>query len=372
MTSYRFFVSALLLLSCFSAAAQDLSWYKCFTGKIDKYPVTLHLHKAGHEYHGYYYYNNRQEPLYLLGEDTSHPGMVELVVYINKAEGEYMETFLFALQGNAGSGSWKMQDNEKTFPFTITEAPAVKGLVFDYVFTNGKTELFPGRENSPTGTYSNAAIWPKGNSAAASILKTIIAEECRTESNLAVNPKTDLGQFLLNDKKQFLDNYKEEQKEVKKEDIEEETYAYSAEFSGRINMVWHSDKIVSLANASYSYTGGAHGMFGTGFSSYNLSTGKALKLADIVNPAGIKLLPRLLDKNLRKLYNLSATEKLSENLLFEDHIEPNENFMVTQKGILFNYVPYEVAAYAYGEIRVFIPFAELKAQLQPAFQALLK
>ena len=46
---------------------QTVSWYKSFSGAISKSPVTLHLHKMGQTYAGYYYYNSVQQPIYLLG-----------------------------------------------------------------------------------------------------------------------------------------------------------------------------------------------------------------------------------------------------------------------------------------------------------------
>ena len=52
-------------------SAQNVSWYKCLNGAIDKYPITMHLHKTDHNSFGYYYYNSQQEPIYFIGEDTT-------------------------------------------------------------------------------------------------------------------------------------------------------------------------------------------------------------------------------------------------------------------------------------------------------------
>lgn len=64
--------------------------------------------------------------------------------------------------------------------------------------------------------------------------------------------------------------------------------------------------------------------------------------------------------------------KKCESVLFDNTIQTTTNFCVTQKGILFLYNPYEIAAYAYGEIELFIPFEEVKNVLNPLFVTFFK
>src|SRR6476646_3414610 len=93
-------ILGLLLLCCaFSCYAQsDLSWYKMLQGKIGTYPVTMHLHKSGHAYRGYYYYDNFQELLSFFGDDTTNKGKITLST--NE------EQFSFTLVNGAASGTW--------------------------------------------------------------------------------------------------------------------------------------------------------------------------------------------------------------------------------------------------------------------------
>ena len=62
-----------------------------------------------------------------------------------------------------------------------------------------------------------------------------------------------------------------------------------------------------------------------------------------------------------------ADIKPLSNKLFENSVESTSNFCITPKGILFLYNPYEIAAYAYGEIELFIPFSEIKSVVNPKF-----
>ena len=90
----------------------------------------------------------------------------------------------------------------------------------------------------------------------------------------------------------------------------------------------------------------------------------------MLNQAGIKNLQSLLETQFRKDRNLKSNEPLTEGGLFENKIEPNDNFFLTSKGIGFNYMPYEIGPYALGEIDIFIPFSQLTSYLQPAIKKL--
>ncbi len=94
-------------------------------------------------------------------------------------------------------------------------------------------------------------------------------------------------------------------------------------------------------------------------------------LADVVNLEDSVTLNIVLEDKLRKVYALKPTDKLTE-ILFEDHISFNDNFFVTGKGIGFINNPYEIAAYVYGEIRLFIPFSEIRSLLKQEFLSLIE
>lgn len=82
-------------------------------------------------------------------------------------------------------------------------------------------------------------------------------------------------------------------------------------------------------------------------------------------------LQTLLEKNLRKLYNIKPQEKIS-SVLFDDFLKANHNFYFNSNGLAFLYNPYEVASYAQGQIVVLIPFAELRPYLVPDFSSRMR
>ncbi len=44
----------------------------------------------------------------------------------------------------------------------------------------------------------------------------------------------------------------------------------------------------------------------------------------------------------------------------KNNFELNDNFLIKKNGLLFVFNPYEIAAYVYGAIEVFIPYKEIK------------
>lgn len=61
--------------------------------------------------------------------------------------------------------------------------------------------------------------------------------------------------------------------------------------------------------------------------------------------------------------HLQEDENYEEGMLWDDGIQPNDNFTLSKDGITYYYNPYEIAAYVFGLIAVDVPAAELKPLL---------
>jgi len=347
-------------------SAQNISWYKCLNGTIDRYPITMHLHKMNHNLSGYYYYNSKQEPVYFLGEDTTTAGKIKLYAF-SKSTDPNNEEFLFSADKEKYSGEWKKNDSSTALVFSATESIDTSLIPFTMVYTYDETKLKPDMKESPAATFDAATVWPQSTTIKASFIKKFINEEFGEKDS-----EHDVETIFLKTKSHFFNEYKEAFREAKEEDLKEMPPAFSEEQSNHLMIVYQSKDMLALANYSYSYTGGAHGNYGTAYSSLELAKKKKLKLDDVLTANGQTRLPLLLIKYFRKNYNLGANTSLKEAGLFEEKIKPNNNFYVTGKGIGFSYSPYEIGPYAMGEINIFIPFSELRKSLQPAFQKLLE
>lgn len=122
---------------------------------------------------------------------------------------------------------------------------------------------------------------------------------------------------------------------------------------------------MSLGGFWHSYSGGAHGNYGTKYLCFDIVRQKVLQLKDMLIPQGIATAQAFMAKSLRKQLGLTSEEPLSEGGILKDEIPVTENFYLT--GIAFSYSPYEIGPYAVGEIEIFLRFQELKAYLQTEF-----
>lgn len=346
---------------CFSQTPNTLSWYKMLTGRIDQFPVTLHLHKSGHDYFGYYYYDSVQQPVYFIGEDTTHPGKINLLIFTDQEDNE---TFSFSLDVNSANGTWKKTDKSKPLSFSATEI--VPAIGFTYVYTTGSVKLRPKMKDSPEATYEAGSVWPTGTTQTDEYIKKVILKSFSKKEESG-----EIGNLLLKNKKKFMGDYASEYKDVKESEIKDMQSAYDMDESDKLMVVYQSPKLLTIAENVYSYTGGAHGNYGTIYTSYNLVNLNKLTLKDILTQKGINALGGLLDKNFRKANKVKPNDPLTEAGLFENHIKPNGNFFVTSKGLGFNYTPYEIGPYAMGEIEIFIPFKDLDVYLQISFRTLI-
>ncbi|MFC0308254.1 RsiV family protein [Gallibacterium trehalosifermentans] len=123
------------------------------------------------------------------------------------------------------------------------------------------------------------------------------------------------------------------------------------------------------------YSGGAHGIYGTRFSNFDLQTKKLLKLDDILLPNQQLKFNELLQNAflyyLSTVENEQSLEKLQQLLQERESmgwkLVPTDNFTFTYEGVLFNYRPYELGAYAEGEIQLLIPYNALIGVAKPSY-----
>ena len=256
----------IMCLFSISVTAQ-VSWYKCFSGKIDKYDVTIHLHKRSHQYTGYYYYNSTQQPISFIGEDSTMKDTIKLIALIPAGQTE--ENFAFSINGNACAGNWKSSSG-KTLNFSATEITQTPE--WDYVFTKGSVQLRPKLKNSPMAGYEAASVWPDGNTEQILFLKKTINEMYGKDSST-----TDIEQLFMKKKKEFFDGYLSDNKNVSDSELAN-AYSFNMEEIQTINVAFQSTQLLTLANTSYNYSGGAHGNYGTNYLSIDMVKNKKLSL----------------------------------------------------------------------------------------------
>lgn len=362
----RIFLVFFLVLNASQLVAQPetLNWYRAFSGSIGKTMITLHLHKVEHEYYGYYYYDRVQQPINITGHDTTAgSGKIYLMAYL-PGNRDMSEIFMLAWNGKVLVGDWQKDEKTKAIPVRLEEKTQLLPD-FEMVYTSGIVKLRPSLAASPAASYLAVSVWPSGTTTSSAFIKRIINEDFGAKDNQEY-----LAKILMANRKMLFKEYLEENQGLADSIFTGYPSAYTLAEERKLLVTYHSSKILTLASHAYAYTGGAHGNYGTRFITIDLEANKKLSLGHVLTSSGIGPLKTELEKQFRQQAGLKENEPLTEAGLFENKIEPNDNFYLTGKGIGFSYMPYEIGPYVLGEINVFIPIGQLLNYLQPSARKL--
>lgn len=147
---------------------------------------------------------------------------------------------------------------------------------------------------------------------------------------------------------------------------------YQVEVKGSVLL--NKPGLLTVTVTAHLDCGGAHSLDPIKVFVFDSRTGAQLKPADIFVPKFDSRLNSLIDRAFRKQKGLSGNDPLDKPKcdffgLSVKQLAYPDNFAVGVDGITFVYNEYEIAAYAYGPIEVFIPWAGLRPILKDAFKA---
>lgn len=342
----------LLLTTVLSQALQaqtvHTGKYHHFTGTIGKYPVTVYLFHTDSAVKGSYYYNNIQEPIDINGHVTGQH--MTLSNYYN--EEESMEVMEGELTGSSFEGTWTKGNKSLPFQLIRTNTSTLPG--FHYYWTAGRADNAAKKEDYEPAElgYSESCIWPSQGWATGQLLYMQNLLKLMLTGNS--NSRQTVQQILQDNCQDFLHPDSSETVETFEE-------------SNAIRIIHQQTDLLSLAKFNWVHHGGAHGLYGTSYFTVDLVNRDFINLTDITDTALYNTqLEALLLKHFIRKY-IKGSYSSPEDILISNRIPVTDNIFLTGKGIGFNYVPYEIAPYAAGEIVIFIPYNELKPYLKPGF-----
>jgi hypothetical protein len=338
----------LLVTNLFGYTQISEGWFKILKGKIGKYPVTMLLHNAGHQYLGYYYYDSREQLISLRGNDTTSVDTIKL-----HADDEL---FSLLLKDKKLQGYW--QKDEKTEAMSFSAAEVNAPVSFSYVAISGERKLRPSLPESPAANFTAASVWPTSTSPLDSFLKKFIID-----TFFRADTEGDIRNVLSQSMESDFADYLEEGGDIFDSEIKQMASVFNRESDNDVTIAYMSPAMIVFSQFSYVYSGGAHGNYGTSYKVVDIKKKRPLELKNIITPEGERRLSQLLEQHFRLDHSLVPQDSLQEAGLFENKIAPNDNFYLTSKGIGFNYAPYEIGPYVMGEIEIFVPFTELKGYL---------
>ncbi len=124
--------------------------------------------------------------------------------------------------------------------------------------------------------------------------------------------------------------------------------------------------IISYTIFNYSYSGGAHGLYGTAGYSYSLNTLQKIDLRDLLENDSNVLVTlkklckeKLLAKAQNELDILSEEEFFLNPDALNEEWETYSNFYLQKRSVVIIFSIYQLTAYALGQHEVFISYEEL-------------
>ncbi|WP_443943721.1 DUF3298 domain-containing protein [Pedobacter sp. AW1-32] len=343
-----------------SNAELPQNFSKRFEGEIAGKHVTMNLEKVDYSYSGSYYYDGSWLALStdtLIGKDSI------VLAETNVAGYEYDEnykpnTLSLKWTGNGFKGKWRSAKKDKVFDINLTEKYPEGSYAFSITRFEDSKIAFPKMKESPAAEIGFKALSATGNSEGDKWLN----QELKKMMDL--KPSEDWNAGFKRLTKAYFDDYLSGVKDLSSEDeISQASLNYSNHSTQTV--LFNDKDFIVVEFMVDDYSGGAHGNYASLMHCLDVKNKKQLKLDDVVR-IDSNALQALLEKNLRKQYNVKAGDQLT-TVLFDNYLKANDNFYFNTNGIAFLYNPYEVASYAQGQIIVFIPFAELKNYLVPDF-----
>lgn len=127
---------------------------------------------------------------------------------------------------------------------------------------------------------------------------------------------------------------------------------------------YNQNGLISLIFKDYQYTGGAHGLTIQSSHTFNLNTGEEYKIKDLMNS----------DADYVTFISDIVKEKIAERKLpllapFES-IKQDEDFYLSNSGVVVYFQQYEYFPYAAGIQKFTTEFSQLKDMLKPEFSFL--
>jgi hypothetical protein len=337
----KFYLITFIVLALFiHTNAQNVT--KVFRGTIAEKPIQMTLTRSGENLNGTYFYQR-------IGKDLRLAGSIETDGAFALAEYDAKNVITGELRGfwrKADDGSVYLE-GEWINPKTRESSGLSVGE--EMIFFTGKAKLINKtfEEKNKPRMFEISADYPEltgANPASAAKFNKLIKDSVMKE--VADFRKNMLG--LTADELKF---FKESEMNAYLE------MGYMVDFA--------NDKVVSIGFGASNFEGGAHPNHYSFTINFDLATGKKIELADLFK----------LNSNYLKVisdYSIKKLKEQQEDMTDDEWLATGagakaENFKswsIKKTGILINFDPYQVAAYAAGPQEVFIPYSELKSILR--------
>ena len=311
------------------------------------------------------------EYLNVLLKENSKSVFVDYIFYTNQSidaftfDTEINEGYISAeavnynkttIEGNLSDSGFSGKIYDREVNFVNAKSPLSDAKIVRYTYTNISTTN-ASEEDIKTFEYYSSIFLFNNDSKSAIIDKINLDINSEiTNAKLDINKLSDIKNILSNNMLPFYNDWRPG----------EDEYGYNYYSISEYGIDYLSEKIVSINNYFYEYTGGAHGLHGKIYKVYSLSNGERLKIEDI-----------LIDVNNLDLIN-KVKEKLLSNADEESYYNldglslQENNFYITSKGLTFTWGIYEIAPYATGDSEVLFSIDEIMPYLKDEYKSIFE
>lgn len=349
-------------------ASLNGNFYKRLEGQIAGQDVVVHYSKFEDKMFFNYYYVSQGIPigLYANSENKLAGDSIELIEYdLMQKDYEHQEDNKWHIiqTENGIKGIWISRDGKKTSNISLKENYPTGSSLFNIVGKSDSSAVYFKEDTAVARTYM-MMMEPSDASVTKWFSEMLIKNFWSDET---AKPKS-LSNLIETETKSYIKDYKAEIDTMRMNgELADTGMHYMLNYENQLNSnaFYNDNGFVVLDIGSYGYYGGAHGIQGTSAICFDVKEKKVMVLEDILSIDSLTL-QKIVEKNFKARSGLKPNEPMTE-VLFENKLPANDNFYFTNKGLGFIYQPYEVAAYAFGIVNVFIPYNEVRQYLNPQF-----
>lgn len=181
-------------------------------------------------------------------------------------------------------------------------------------------------------------------------------------------------QMLALYQKQRIDTYIDNRADLTQAIFEDGQFIslYTSSSTLDSELIYDRQNIISYGVESWSYEGGAHGLYGTTFYNYDLWNNCRLTTEMFFNMSEADAISKLIVNGLVKTFEVEDTDELEAIGIYNvEEVSVTDNFTFTPDGVKFLYNPYEIAPYVVGIIEVVLPYNVIEPYVREEYKFIL-
>ncbi|RBP37727.1 uncharacterized protein DUF3298 [Roseimicrobium gellanilyticum] len=331
---------------------------------------TRGLHGGEYVFRGQYWYESKGTLITLWGNDAGwHEIKLDEQIYAGAKKG-YEQTGSFSGKLNDDgtiSGTWSDGEGKKKLPFTLTPfAPQgsarIKVHALESSWQERTTKGLSSLEHTATvvevsGVKGAEKINQTLRQSVVATFKEAEVEEDGSQEEASKKKKPEKPATLEDISKAMLAE--------RDDDMIANQEKWSLNYISGVRL--NANGVLCTEHITSDYMGGAHPNSVTEFHTFDTNTGAELTLAALFKPEFLKALPKLGVEKLHKAEGLAPAEEIGPDAgLSLGEVEYEEGkftWFLSPGGFVVHFNPYEVSAYARGNVQYTIPWMELKPWL---------